>query len=230
MSILSNDLETRKKEAENFIEYINKLENLEHPEKEQHSIMFSPIDLLLLNTSMKASVFLILYNVIESTTTSCLNLIHTEIIHNELKYSELNSSIKKIVLTYYYNAINKNNDVVKTVDFKYNQLEFMGGRTNFNITFNELSQYYQMYSGNLDAKQIRNILLRYGIDFTNECAELKTIKDKRNKLAHGILSFEEVGRDLPIQYIKVLKDRAFVFLNDMTSVVEKYIEQKSYKD
>ncbi len=108
--------------------------------------------------------------------------------------------------------------------------EFIENRSNFSITFSKLSQYYQMYSGNLDARQIRNILLKYGINYTAECSELQSIKNNRNKLAHGEMSFEEVGRDLTIQYIEKLKDETFKFLTNMIPFIQEYLDDKRYLD
>ncbi len=95
MITISNDLIIRKNEADNYIDYLKKIENLEHPEKESFLSIFSDVNILSLTTCAKASIFLILYNTIESTITGCLNKIHSEIIGENLKYCDLNENIKK---------------------------------------------------------------------------------------------------------------------------------------
>ena len=230
MRAIINDLNLRKNEANNFIDYVDRLDKLEAPQKEIHLNLFPNIDIISVKTSIKASVILLLYNTVESTITKCLESIHTAIVQDNLNYSDLSIELKKIILTYYENAIVKSNDITKTIEFKLNQLEFIENRSKYNLTFKKLSQNYQMFSGNLDSKQIVAILSRYGIALERKCSELKTVKESRNKLAHGELSFEEVGRDLSIQQIQEIKDKVFEYMDIIVSTIQNYIEQKGYRN
>lgn len=229
MNSVRNDFATRKSEAEKFIKYIDDLENLERPRSDTYISLFPDLDLLALKTTLKASCCLILYNIVESTTTNCLNKIHERIIADNLYYSQLNVHIQKILLTYYENASCQNSDITKNIDYKFELIELVENRRHIDITFLMLSQYYQMYSGNLDGKQIRNILKRYDIIFETKCSQLKTIKDNRNKLAHGEMSFEEIGRELSVQQIVSLKDKIFEYLEGLIQKVEDYLSTKKYK-
>lgn len=228
MITVRNDLSTRKNEADKFIIYLHKLEDLEYPNTDTYFSLFPNLDIISLKTTMKASVCLILYNIVESTTTNCLRKIHETIISDRLYYSDLSVPIQKILLTYYEHSLVKISDIGKIVDQKYNQIELVENRVYFDISFSELSQYYQMYSGNLDGKQIKSILNRYGITYEAQCSELQTIKNNRNKLAHGEMSFEEIGRDLSVQQIEHYKVKVFDFLEGMISKVEEYLASKEY--
>ena len=68
-------------------------------------------------------------------------------------------------------------------------------------------------SGNLDADKIRNICKEHGIRYSLEqqCrggAVLADVKDKRNNLAHGTVSFVECGRDYSIEDLIKIKNES----------------------
>lgn len=90
-----------------------------------------------------------------------------------------------------------------------------------------------MFSGNLDAREIRNIFKnKYGFKLNeNElnAPVLKRIREGRNKLAHGNISFEEYGRDLSIPDLLSMKDKVFKFIDALIVKVELYLSGKIYK-
>ncbi len=55
------------------------------------------------------------------------------------------------------------------------------------LSYEEYTKYKtgNNFAGNLDSKEIRKIAKKYGIEFSEQCSEILTIRDKRNKLAHG---------------------------------------------
>ena len=86
------------------------------------------------------------------------------------------------------------------------------------------------FSGSLDAKEIRKIFSLLALDLsTMRCDELVQVKNCRNKLAHGEVSFEEYGRNYSIQYLQVSKDHTLTYLNDLISNVDKYLTLKDYR-
>lgn len=65
-------------------------------------------------------------------------------------------------------------------------------------------------SVNLDAAQIRQVCTDHGIEFvpTQESQGgfvLKDVKDRRNSLAHGVISFTKCGRDYTIDGLEKIK-------------------------
>ncbi|WP_298065460.1 MAE_28990/MAE_18760 family HEPN-like nuclease [uncultured Acinetobacter sp.] len=96
------------------------------------------------------------------------------------------------------------------------------------LTYKKLSEFYSLYSGNLDSREARKVFKHYGINILKEEGGLKTIKDGRNKLAHGELTFEEYGRTLTIQQLKDLKEKVFIYFDSLLSQVKEYIERENY--
>lgn len=227
MTTISNELNIRKLESENFINCIYRFENENCFNTDLDSL--PTINKTQFITSMKASVIIMLYNSVESTMTRCLNKIHETICQDRLNYEQLNDAIKVIILIYYENAMKNSVNSHVIAEHKLKQIEFLKGEVVFNLTYDELAKFYPMYSGNLDARQIKTILKRYGIEFEELCSELKTIKDNRNHLAHGEKSFEEVGRELSLPQLRSLCRKVFEYLETVIQSISEYLTNHSYK-
>ena len=88
-------------------------------------------------------------------------------------------------------------------------------------------------SGNLDARKIRTLFKNHNIPTyahyrSLQGAELKTIKDKRNSLAHGSESFSDCGQQYTVQSIIDIKRQAVIYLRSSLKNVQKYIENTKY--
>ena len=83
-------------------------------------------------------------------------------------------------------------------------------------------------SGNIDAQEIRNILKQVGGHEIKDGRSLKTIKDKRNNLAHGEFSFSEIGKDCTVNDLIVYKDDAKEYLSKVLDEIESYINSQKY--
>lgn len=222
---LIRELHIRQEEVENFIIFAEKLEepvNLNNGNGES-------FDTLMVRTNLKSSIILMLYNTVESIITKSLNRVHDILIGKNLMYNELNDHLKKITLIYYQSVINGNNNLSNSTEKLFDILELVRGNNLFTLSYEELSKYYQLYSGNLDSREIISILEKYGVGFTEKISELKTIKDYRNKLAHGELSFEEAGRNLSIEQLKVMKDKTFQYIEKIILALDAYINNERYR-
>ena len=91
-----------------------------------------------------------------------------------------------------------------------------------------MNKYYSLYSGNLDSKKICSIFSKYGIVFNERIRELQTIKDYRNKLAHGEISFEECGREISIQQIEVINQKVSGYINNAINAIEDFIDNNRF--
>ena len=58
---------------------------------------------------------------------------------------------------------------------------------------------------------------------------MKTIKDIRNKLAHGEESFEEIGRNLTTQYLRNIAGKSFTFMESVMVLTSTYLNTEQYK-
>lgn len=83
-------------------------------------------------------------------------------------------------------------------------------------------------SGNIDAKEIRNIANQIGFESSENGRDLVTIKEKRNHLAHGEKSFSEVGRDYSINDLISFKDSTYSHLEDVIEKITSYVSNRNY--
>lgn len=83
------------------------------------------------------------------------------------------------------------------------------------VGYLELNKYLKLYSGNLDARQIREISKRLGVPISNEIIgdNLVKIKNCRNWLAHGEISFQEACRNYSENEIHSISNETFAFLD-----------------
>jgi hypothetical protein len=180
-------------------------------------------------TILKANNIIILYNLIESTITNILIEIHDEINLNSTKYKELIPELQSLLFAY-YNLLYKNkNDIYESAKDITKFIQMIYGEIPFNLSYSEMVKYYSLYSGNIDKKRLYKIFLKYGIKININGNELDTIKNKRNALAHGRISFEECGRDLTIQYIDHLNNAIFKCMESILNCVENYLQNQEYK-
>lgn len=189
-------------------------------------------DKILINTTQKSSAILILYNIIESIVSRLLGKIHDKIMNETILYHEFNDNLRRTIFIFYKKILDENN-----IDKNHKSMEvfyfLINGKNKIKLTYNFMVETYQLFSGNLDAKEIRSVFKnKYGFEFNeNELKEpvLKRIREGRNNLAHGDQSFEEYGRNLTIQDIVAMKDKVFSFLDRLIEKVEIYLTKQLYK-
>lgn len=210
----------RKEEIDEFLELIKKTEENSTNE------IFS----LRVRTSLKSSLLLLLYNLVESVVSVTMEAIHENICSKELTYSQLNIELQELLLAYYLKVIDRErSDHMRKAKHIREMISLSINNKKFDIKYQDMIKFYPLYSGNLDAKTIKKTLAKYGIHFILESSELKTIKEKRNKLAHGEESFEECGRNMSYAQLIVLKEKSYEFISKMIDTVQSYIKNENFK-
>jgi MAE_28990/MAE_18760-like HEPN len=181
---------------------------------------------------LKSSANLQLYNLVESTVSNCLVEIHGSFTNDSLQYSNLSDDIQKLWVEFHYDYFKKTSnekDVLHNLKILIDT--WVMNSLPINLTYKEFTKYNQggNFSGNLDYKEIRKLSEKYGIDFDLRCDEIGSVKYRRNKLAHGEVSFEEQGRSDTIEYMIVLKDKTVDFLTKFIQAVDDYVTNTKYR-
>lgn len=223
MQSIKEELSIRVKEIDSVITLLQLMEN------GQLECQSETPNFTMVKTSIKAGIILMLYNAVESTVTKCLERMHGILINQGLMFDDCNDSLKQLVVVYYENAKERVTDVHNKALHILRFYEYINGNRGFELTYEQMSKFYSLYSGNLDSREIISVLEKYGIGFQERISELKTIKDKRNQLAHGELSFEEVGRELSLQQLNHMKEKTFTYLEKLIDKINRYIEDEQYK-
>lgn len=169
---------------------------------------------------MKSTIIMILYNIIESMLTQLLDYLH-DILSQE-KFSSCRKEIQLIYLKYYIDELKQKN--LKILNkFIFDSIKIP--------SFLDFNRKYNIFSGNVDLRKIKEILKIYGItvfkkDFKDET--LLMIKNKRNALAHGEIQYHQACRDYTVAEIekktKITKD----ILIKLIKGIDHYITKQLY--
>ncbi len=165
------------------------------------------------------------YFVIEATVKNSILEIYYAIEDNGVSFEQLSKSLKKI-------WVEQSTDNLKDGNFKQDTLRDSIIKITESILTEEtisLSNDKLDFSGNLDAQKIRELATKYGFDTPYDGRNLVTIKNKRNRLAHGEQTFYDIGKDFTVGELENFKDETLVFLSDVINKIEKFIIDKQYR-
>lgn len=179
---------------------------------------------------LKANTLLMIYNLVESTVMGGILEIYDKLRQEGLTYSGVRKEIKDIWFSYKFRQVYDQQAHFNS--YKGKALEIVNSILVGEVI--ELDRKATAISGNLDAQQIRNVCNEHGIVFqTDERSRggvvLETVKDRRNDLAHGTLSFAECGRDYSIEDLSNIKDETVLFLRGLLTGMKQYYDEKQYQ-
>ena len=169
-----------------------------------------------LSTILKANGFLLLYNLVEATIRNSLKAIFVSVHSQNLTFRDLTDNLRKLWIK----------QEIKNI--KHEDIFLLSKQ----ILENELMQFKAEcinISGNIDAQKIRDIAKQFGYQGTRDGRDLITIKEKRNKLAHGEYTFSEIGKDYTVRELIDFKNNTKSYLDDILLNIEQYINNKGYK-
>lgn len=171
---------------------------------------------------LRAGTFLILYNLIESAARSSVEAIHDRMKLSRVPFHELRRSIRREVVK----GFKKRGDADTHQDMTDVPLELVAAALDVEDHF----------SGNVDARRFREIATIYGFSTasntatTHDGAELLTIKNIRNDLAHGLKTYEEVGRDYPIKQLLDISLRAGAYTATILDNIAHYLDAEEFRE
>ncbi|CAM5794992.1 MAE_28990/MAE_18760 family HEPN-like nuclease [Rhizobacter fulvus] len=170
----------------------------------------------LLNT-MKASAVLMLYNQVESTMTNILQEVFDHFEAHAVDFDDLNDKMKSVVLS--YAKSHKPSTLVGAMSSLTKTLVV----ASFDRT--------TLFSGNVDARRIRDTLADYGVIFGAKKYSgdaLLRIKAERNNLAHGNVSFADSGKTFSMKDIQDLHEKTSKVLANALTDFSLFISNRNY--
>jgi len=172
---------------------------------------------------MKANMFLLLYNLAESSIKQALIQIYDTISSENVKYKDVKEEIKKIwISTNYKNFKQMGTDnIFETI----NQIAEDIIAIEFDAT--------KKISGNIDGRKIRDFSTQIGFSIRTHHSldngnKLHQVKTQRNKLAHGDLSFAECGRHYSIIDLRLTNNQVIKYLKSILLNIKEYLDNKKY--
>jgi hypothetical protein len=171
---------------------------------------------------LRAGQFLILYNLVEASLRGAVEAIHDRIVTERVPLQQLTESIRRDVIRSFKARCDPDqhlhmNDI--PIELVAIALDIEAGYP---------------FSGNVDAKKVREIADIYGFDTstpresTRDGADLLTVKSLRNDLAHGVKTYDEVGRNYTASDLKELSDRSVAYVEAILTAVDRFLTERRF--
>lgn len=175
--------------------------------------------------TFRANAYLLLYNLVEATMTNAVDAIHRAVEGDNLGFDQLSRELQSVALSHFKRAIRDDHSVA--LDDRVHPIEFAIARLGYDRE--------DIFSGNVDCGEIKLTAKRYGFKSPDPnlkgrkiLRQMRDIKDKRNALAHGRLSFEQCGQDASPEYLAKVAHQTMVYLRSVLWSVSHYLRSRSY--
>ncbi|WP_338812491.1 MAE_28990/MAE_18760 family HEPN-like nuclease [Bernardetia sp. Wsw4-3y2] len=198
-----------------------------------------------LKKTLKANAYLLLYNLIEGSVTAGIDAIFLAINQSDLKLNNLKKEMRELYLHFNMKPDSENQQQSLRIKDRTQLINRFNSLMDKKVEFksknknNDIKIGYQAYlekmggeiSGNIDAKKLEELAKKYGFTLptTTIANELLIIKNKRNQLAHGEITFSEAGKDKSIEEMIALKNTVTQYFNSLMNNIKNYIENEEFK-
>ncbi|RFS32175.1 hypothetical protein DYI81_06600 [Acinetobacter sp. SWAC5] len=223
------EFEDKCAEIERYLNFLDKLDT----GSDNH--LLSKNDLNIWETSIisrevqktiRASTYLLIYNLLESSMCNALDAVHQTLETEKIDIQKVSVKIKRII----YNNLKKglgeqsiDNLISSNIDLRP-------------IIMKHGYNKKDLLSGNFDADVLKKIEKKYGfqsypLNGQSSLYSPKTIREiklKRNELAHGALSFEECGQAIPILSMTPKYNEAKNMMLSIFNGLNNFMQQESY--
>ncbi|MEX5890928.1 MAE_28990/MAE_18760 family HEPN-like nuclease [Providencia vermicola] len=175
--------------------------------------------------TLKGSVYILLYNLIESTMREAICFIHDTIYEKNIPFDDLKKDLKIEILKRIKHDSIKIDNIILNLSKGISCGISQG-------TFNRK----KLFSGNIDSKEINEKSKIYGFststeyEHTKHGKQLSTVKQHRNDLAHGNFSFSEIGKNVSYQELENTSLEVIAYLDAIAKNIENYIQNDGYLD
>jgi hypothetical protein len=223
MSLVRQAFEARNAEVKSFLDLLAAIEEKRitlHHSRSDYSDSF---------LVMKANVFLLSYNLVEATIRICVTSIYDKMAGHRPAFSRLRSEFQDVWLRQRASTF-----PIETLT-RDSQFKLIKAVASHLVAASpvELKVERLSLSGNIDADNIRELFDKHGMRLTVHAsakggAELRTVKTKRNALAHGEISFAECGREYTVADLKRIHEQVRVFLSGVVASADRYAKRDAF--
>ena len=225
---LSQTFEERLQEIDAYLEL---LEALERQVREGPPVIGGATITTQQQKLLYSCVFLQLYNLVEATVTWCVSAV-CEAASDKGRWGPGDLTLK--LRREWVRATARTHEDLN----EENRLEHAAELCEFLIQANPILKFTVQRRGNWDELEIQAITERLGCDLQISPAALKGIKrhirdekgalvlirDLRNRLGHGSLSFSECGEGFTVPDLKDLKERTALYLREVVAAFRTNID------
>ena len=179
---------------------------------------------------MRATAFLMMYNLIEASIRSAFDHVYERIRSEQRTIDQVSAAIRDVWIGQQHRQKSRSSASADTYRKLVEEVvEQILGKSAVSLDPERLP-----YSGTLDARAIRDVCGKHGISRlvihyrAKGGAELVTVKQQRNALAHGNISFAECGQQYTAEDLIRIKRQAVVFGRGVLNSIKKYVDNNEY--
>ena len=172
--------------------------------------------------TLKANGFLLLYNIVEATITRAVQAIYLDIEKHDHRFDELHPLLRKHITA----TFRKDDDSYKRILESTHPISKSIIRAGFEAS--------RLFSGNIHHKTLKEFAdkLGFSVDTDGEKTRggqrLTDVKNRRNELAHGNMSFLACGKVTSIEQILEIRNEVICYLEGILDNIEEYLKSKKY--
>ena len=224
MEVIILEFELKVKEINEYFLFILNTTHLERDFDETKIVKVSKT----VQDVLKANLFLLLYNLVESSFKKSLESICLNITNEEITYVKVIPEIRKMWINKQY----KNFESTCVIPREMKKSEFIMDKID-NIAQDIIDiKFDNELSGNVTTKHIKDLTMQYGLQsneiLEKEATSLFIIKNKRNNLAHGNESFSECGRDYTLGKLEEIKIESVDYMRFILTHIKEFVVTKQY--
>lgn len=167
---------------------------------------------------LKSTCYLILYNAIESAIYNCTEKIHSTIETEKISYGEASGEIQNL-----WSRCCPSKNIKEIIDQVITNEPIIIEKKLVNI------------SGSIDVAKIREIQQAYGLHGpivkTRSAGDsFLRIKNRRNKLAHGEVTFTTASNDTTVSELQTMIQDVESYLSSFLELVCDYLNETKFKN
>lgn len=212
------DFQTRSKEVEGYFRFVLRLAGDEVALRTARNgeAAYSTHEHEELLKTLKATCYLLLYNLVESTMRNAIEAIFEELRLKGASYDDCREELRREILKNF-----KKRDMDKLLPKLLTLAR--------DVVF-ESFERTETFAGNLDARAIKLTAKRFGYAEPSGTKfwMLQTVKDVRNDLAHGVKSFADVGRNASPSDLETARTQTVTILTETLQNISDYLSKQEY--
>ncbi|WP_333668483.1 MAE_28990/MAE_18760 family HEPN-like nuclease [Acinetobacter guillouiae] len=223
------EFEDKCAEIERYLDFLNCLDN----GSDNHLLSKNIHNIWQVNTisrevqkTIRASTYLLIYNLLESSMCNALDSVHLTLESEGLDIQTVSVKMKKII----YNNLKKGLGEKSIDELIQSNIDLRS------IIMRHGYNKKDLLSGNFDTDILKKIEKKYGFqsypvegkDSVYSPKTIREIKVKRNELAHGALSFEQCGQNIPISSMPLKYNEAKKMMISVFNGLNNFLNQKDY--
>ena len=177
----------------------------------------------------RATVLLLLYNLMEAVCRTMVEELREEIITKKITYKSATPTIRETwIMSEWRNRREINPEKATKIISDMISATHNGRPLELSVM-----GFMDSLSGNINMKILHEMGDYFGFDplprsTLREGLDLDRVKRQRNFLGHGEKSFEQCGRDFPPTTLKDIRSAVVDTLSDVLKNVEKFVQSKGY--